>query len=178
MNFLVSPGCQKIDYFRFNVVIHSFHAKPKGRNIWLYYVNHEIGTPDGQSSLFSMIFQTFALGQTNWANKFWGIWAKLTLLFWLCEFFVCGKMNLVIFPTKTFVFRPNTYTIVASSNTFRSTPPGCWKVCYRHPNLRNRFHFKIWCKKWQSYLLWVSQDIPVQLPRDPPNKATCHNSMM
>ena len=29
---------------------------------------------DAQRSLFSPKYQTFGLGQTIWANKFWGIW--------------------------------------------------------------------------------------------------------
>jgi hypothetical protein len=29
---------------------------------------------DAQWSLFSSKYQTFGLGQTNWADKFWGIW--------------------------------------------------------------------------------------------------------
>jgi hypothetical protein len=29
---------------------------------------------DAQGSLFSTKFQTFGLGQTIWADKFWGVW--------------------------------------------------------------------------------------------------------
>ena len=31
-------------------------------------------TMDDQWSLFPLKFRTFGLGQTNWADKFWGIW--------------------------------------------------------------------------------------------------------
>ena len=31
-------------------------------------------TTDAQWSLFSLKSRTFGLGQTNWADKFWGIW--------------------------------------------------------------------------------------------------------
>ena len=31
-------------------------------------------TTDAQWSLISLKSTTFALGQTNWADKFWGIW--------------------------------------------------------------------------------------------------------
>ena len=31
-------------------------------------------TTDAQRSLFSLKSRTFGLGQTNWADKFWGLW--------------------------------------------------------------------------------------------------------
>jgi hypothetical protein len=35
---------------------------------------HVPRTTDAQSSLFSLKSRTCRLGQTNWADKFWGIW--------------------------------------------------------------------------------------------------------
>ena len=32
-------------------------------------------TTDAQGSIFSLKFRTFGLGQTNWADTFWGIWS-------------------------------------------------------------------------------------------------------
>ena len=64
-----------------------------------------------------MIFQTFGLGHTNWAGKFWctwGIFGKAISPIWHYESLVHGKMDLVVL-----VFRPNTYHKVASSNTSR-----------------------------------------------------------
>ena len=31
-------------------------------------------TTDAQCSLFSLKYRSFGLGQTNWADKFWGMW--------------------------------------------------------------------------------------------------------
>ena len=39
-----------------------------------YYVCTLTRTTDAQWSLFSLRSQTFGLGQTNWVDKFWGIW--------------------------------------------------------------------------------------------------------
>jgi hypothetical protein len=55
-----------------------------------------------------MISQTFRLGQTNWADIFFGIsgiMAKLSALFWHCESLVHAKMDLIVFLTKSFGFQ-------------------------------------------------------------------------
>ena len=36
--------------------------------------HHDARTTDAQRSLFSLKYRTFGLGQTNWVDKFWGIW--------------------------------------------------------------------------------------------------------
>ena len=54
---------------------------------------------------FFQRFETFGLGQTNWAEIFWDIGvfsAKLQALFWHFESLLHGKMYLVLFPTKKF----------------------------------------------------------------------------
>ena len=41
---------------------------------WPWFKFFRSRTMDAQWSLFSLKSRTFGLGQTNWADKFWGIW--------------------------------------------------------------------------------------------------------
>ena len=43
---------------------------------------------------------------------------------------------------------------------------------------KKQFSFQNLMPKMTVLLLWVSQDVPVRLLRDPPNEVTCQNSMM
>ena len=42
-----------------------------------FNASFETRATDAQWSLFSLKSRTFGLGQTNWADKFWGIWGIL-----------------------------------------------------------------------------------------------------
>ena len=59
------------------------------RPIWVHKIGpHQLitRTTDAQWSLFSWKFQTFGLGQTNWADEFWGIWGifgRTILVLWV-----------------------------------------------------------------------------------------------
>jgi hypothetical protein len=51
-----------------------------------------------------MIFQTFGLGQTDWADNFCGIFGQIiSTILALC--LVHEKMDLVVFATKNFGFQ-------------------------------------------------------------------------
>ena len=66
-------------------------------------------TTDAQRSLFSMVSQTFGLKQTNWADKFWGIWGIFGWTISTISPLSMGKWIWLFFLKKTLVFRPNTY---------------------------------------------------------------------
>ena len=54
-------------------------------------------TTDAQWSLFSMKSRTFGLGQTNWADKFWGIWVRVTCpSFPLFNYYLYKKLSFYI----------------------------------------------------------------------------------
>jgi hypothetical protein len=59
------------------------------RPLFFFQHLHDPWTTDAQWSIFSLKSQTFGLGQTNWADKFWGIWgifgyiSALILVLWV-----------------------------------------------------------------------------------------------
>ena len=71
-------------------------------------------TKDTQRDFFQKS-QTFGFGQTNWAEffeAFGGIFGQTISTIMYCESLVLEKMylvQLVVLPTKTLFFRPNTY---------------------------------------------------------------------
>jgi hypothetical protein len=73
-------------------------------------------TTDAQWSLFSLKSITFGLGQTNWANKFWGIWGIFCRTmyqhpFWYSESLVHVFHYSIIIFTKNWAF-------ISTSQTF------------------------------------------------------------
>ena len=58
-----------------DVVVYSFQCHSCVLVESIQDSNFSIGTDYGRPMKpFSLKSQTFGLGQTNWANKFWGIW--------------------------------------------------------------------------------------------------------
>jgi hypothetical protein len=70
-------------------------------------------TKDAQLSLFSLKARTFELGQTNWADKFWGIWGifrqTISTHFGTVRFLSMFSIIQLLFLQKTEPLYPNIY---------------------------------------------------------------------
>ena len=72
---------------------------------WAYIQHLQTRTTDAQLRLFSLKSRIFGLGQTNWADKFWGIWGifsqSITTHFWY------GESLVHVFQYSTIIFTKN-----------------------------------------------------------------------
>ena len=69
-NYLIRFGKNDILSFKITGHSHLLFLLEFLKNSWV-----ESRTTDAQWRLFSLKSRTFGPGQTNWANKFWGIWS-------------------------------------------------------------------------------------------------------